>query len=77
MAKEVKKLIGRLNLETGIGDRNNKLIVSIKTVRKSLIFYARSCQQALVGIELYVYEINAQSVNRQVNCETANLGKNH
>jgi len=77
MAKEVKKLIGRLNLETGIGERKNNLIVYIKDSEKIVDFLRLiGASKALLEFEnVRIVKSMRNQVNRQVNCETANLGK--
>ncbi len=77
MAKDVKKLTGKLDLETGIGERKNNLIVYIKDSEKIVDFLRLiGTSKSLLEFEnVRIIKSMRNQVNRQVNCETANLGK--
>ena len=77
MARDVKKLVGKLDVETGIGERKNNLIVYIKDSEKIVDFLRLiGTSKALLEFEnVRIVKSMRNQVNRQVNCETANLGK--
>jgi len=77
MAKDIKKLTGKLDIESGISERKNNLIVYIKDSEK-IVDYLRliGTSNALLEFEnVRIIKSMRNQVNRQVNCETANLGK--
>jgi DNA-binding protein WhiA len=77
MARDVKKLTGKLDLETGVGERKNNLIVYIKDSEKIVDFLRLiGTSKSLLEFEnVRIIKSMRNQVNRQVNCETANLGK--
>lgn len=77
IAREVKKLAAKLDVETGIGERKNNLIVYIKDSEKIVDFLrVIGTSKALLEFEnVRIIKSMRNQVNRQVNCETANLGK--
>ncbi len=77
MAREVKKLVGKFDVEMGIGERKNNLIVYIKDSERIGDFLRLiGTSKALLEFEnVRIVKSMRNQVNRQVNCETANLGK--
>ncbi|HZK86417.1 MAG TPA: DNA-binding protein WhiA [Syntrophomonas sp.] len=77
MARDIKKLLRKLDLEARIGERKNNLIVYIKDSEKIVDFLRLiGASKALLDFEnVRIIKSMRNQVNRQVNCETANLGK--
>lgn len=77
MAQDIKKILAKLKLEARIGERKNNLIVYIKDSEKIVDFLRLvEASKALLDFEnVRIIKSMRNQVNRQVNCETANLGK--
>jgi len=77
MAGDVKKLMEILDLPARIIDRKNNLVIYLKEGDKIVDFLRLvGANKALLDFEnARILKSVRNSVNRQVNCETANLGK--
>lgn len=77
MAHDIKKILAKLRVEARIGERKNNLIVYIKDSEKIVDFLrVIEASKALLDFEnVRIIKSMRNQVNRQVNCETANLGK--
>lgn len=77
MARDIKRLTAKFDIETGISERKNNLIVYIKDSEKIVDFLRLiETSKALLEFEnVRIIKSMRNQVNRQVNCETANLGK--
>lgn len=77
MAQDIKKILAKLKLEARIGERKNNLIVYLKDSEKIVDFLRLiEASKALLNFEnVRIIKSMRNQVNRQVNCETANLGK--
>jgi len=77
MANDIKKILTKLKIEARIGERKNNLIVYIKESEKIVDFLrVIEASKALLNFEnVRIIKSMRNQVNRQVNCETANLGK--
>lgn len=77
MANEIKKIANKLGIETNISERKNNMIVYIKD-SETIVDFLRLIEtsQALLEFEnVRIIKSMRNQVNRQVNCETANLSK--
>lgn len=77
MAQDIKKMLARLDVEARIGERKNNLIVYIKDSEEIGDFLrVVEASNSLLNFEnVRIIKSMRNQVNRQVNCETANLGK--
>ena len=77
LAHDIKKILAKLKVEARIGERKNNLIVYIKDSEKIVDFLrVVEASKALLNFEnVRIIKSMRNQVNRQVNCETANLGK--
>jgi len=77
MAHDIKKILTKLKVEARIGERKNNLIVYIKDSEKIVDFLrVIEASKALLDFEnVRIIKSMRNQVNRQVNCETANLSK--
>ncbi|CQB51977.1 Sporulation regulator WhiA [Syntrophomonas zehnderi OL-4] len=77
MAQDIKKMLARLDVEARLGERKNNLIVYIKDSEKIGDFLrVVEASNSLLNYEnVRIIKSMRNQVNRQVNCETANLGK--
>jgi len=77
MAQDMKKILSKLDVEARIGERKNNLIVYIKDSEKIVDFLrVVEASKSLLDFEnVRIIKSMRNQVNRQVNCETANLGK--
>lgn len=77
LAQEVQRLLSRFNLPGKIVERRNKLVLYIKEGEKIADFLrVVGAYRALLDFEnVRILKSMRNSINRQVNCETANLAK--
>lgn len=77
LAGEVQKIMHRLGLEARISERKNSLLLYIKESEKIVDFLRLvEASNALLDFEnVRIIKSMRNQVNRQVNCETANLAK--
>ncbi len=77
MAQDIKKILAKMGVEARIGERKNNLIVYIKDSEKIVDFLrVVEASKSLLEFEnVRIIKSMRNQVNRQVNCETANLGK--
>ncbi len=77
MAQDIKKILAKLEVEARIGERKNNLIVYIKDSERIVDFLRLiEASKSLLDFEnVRIIKSMRNQVNRQVNCETANLGK--
>lgn len=77
MAQDIKKMLARLGVEARVGERKHNLIVYIKDSEKIVDFLrVVEASKSLLSFEnVRIIKSMRNQVNRQVNCETANLGK--
>lgn len=77
MAGDIKKLMGLYDLPAGIVERKNNLIIYLKEGEKIVDFLRLvGANKALLDFEnARILKSVRNNVNRQVNCETANLAK--
>jgi DNA-binding protein WhiA len=77
LAGEVQKIMHRLGLEARISERKNSLLLYIKESEKIVDFLRLvGASSALLDFEnARIMKSMRNQVNRQVNCETANLAK--
>lgn len=77
LAQDIKKILAKLKLEARVGERKNNLIVYLKESEKIVDFLRLvEASKALLAFEnVRIIKSMRNQVNRQVNCETANLGK--
>lgn len=74
---EVQKLMHRLGLDAKISERKNSLLIYLKESEKIVDFLRLvEASHALLAFEnVRIVKSMRNQVNRQVNCETANLAK--
>lgn len=77
MAQDIKRMLAKLEIEARIGERKNNLIVYVKDSEKIVDFLrVVEASKSLLEFEnVRIIKSMRNQVNRQVNCETANLGK--
>lgn len=77
LARDIKKLMGRMNISARITARKNNLLIYVKESEKIVDFLRIvGASKALLDFEnVRIIKAVRNNVNRQVNCETANLGK--
>lgn len=77
MAKEVQRLLTKFNLSSRIVERKRNLVLYIKEGEKIVDFLrVVGAHKALLDFEnVRILKSMRNSINRQVNCETANLAK--
>lgn len=77
MAGDIRKLLGLYDLTAGIVERKNHLVVYLKEAEKIVDFLRLvGANKALLDFEnVRILKSVRNNVNRQVNCETANLAK--
>ena len=77
LARDLQKLMGQLGLEAKISERNNSNVLYIKESEQIADFLRLAgASSALLEFEnVRVVKSVRNQVNRQVNCETANLEK--
>lgn len=77
MAQDIKKLLAKMGVEARVGERKNNLIVYIKDSERIVDFLrVIEASKSLLDFEnVRIIKSMRNQVNRQVNCETANLGK--
>ncbi|NLO20680.1 MAG: DNA-binding protein WhiA [Syntrophomonadaceae bacterium] len=77
MAADIKKLMGLFDLPAGIVERKNSLVIYLKEGEKIVDFLRLvGANKALLDFEnVRILKSVRNNVNRQVNCETANLAK--
>lgn len=77
LVNEVVKIIRKLDIEARIGERKNNLLLYIKESEKIVDFLRIvEASSALLEFEnVRIVKSMRNQVNRQVNCETANLAK--
>lgn len=77
MAADIKKLMGLFDLPAGIVERKASLVIYLKEGEKIVDFLRLvGANKALLDFEnVRILKSVRNNVNRQVNCETANLAK--
>ena len=77
MASDIKKLMGSFDLPAGIVERKASLVIYLKEGEKIVDFLRLvGANKALLDFEnVRILKSVRNNVNRQVNCETANLAK--
>lgn len=77
MAAEVQKIMNKLGLDARLTERKNNLLIYIKESEKIVDFLRLvEASTALLDFEnVRIIKSMRNQVNRQVNCETANLAK--
>ncbi|MGI6467520.1 MAG: DNA-binding protein WhiA [Syntrophomonadaceae bacterium] len=77
LAKEVQRLLTKFNLSSRIVERKRNLVLYIKEGEKIVDFLrVVGAHKALLDFEnVRILKSMRNSINRQVNCETANLAK--
>lgn len=77
MVSELLKLLHKVNLEARVIERKNHLVIYLKESEKIVDFLRMvGASRALLDFEnVRILKSMRNSVNRQVNCETANLAK--
>jgi hypothetical protein len=77
LAKEVQRLLSKFNLSSRIVERKRNLVLYIKEGEQIVDFLrVVGAHKALLDFEnVRIVKSMRNSVNRQVNCETANLAK--
>ncbi|HWP95384.1 MAG TPA: DNA-binding protein WhiA [Syntrophomonadaceae bacterium] len=77
LSAEVRKLLHKLDLEARVIERKSHLVIYLKESEKIVDFLRMvGASRALLNFEnVRILKSMRNSVNRQVNCETANLAK--
>lgn len=77
LAGDVQKMLHKLGLEARVSERKNSLLVYLKDSEKIVDFLRLvEASKALLDFEnVRIVKSMRNQVNRQVNCETANLAK--
>lgn len=77
LAKEIQRLLSKFNLSTRIVERKKNLVLYIKEGEQIVDFLrVVGAHKALLDFEnVRILKSMCNSINRQVNCETANLAK--
>lgn len=77
LAKEIQRLLSKFNLSTRIVERKKNLVLYIKEGEQIVDFLrVVGAHKALLDFEnVRILKSMRNSINRQVNCETANLAK--
>ncbi len=77
MAEDIKRLMVSYDLAAGLVERKNHLVIYLKEGEKIVDFLRLvGANKALLDFEnVRILKSVRNNVNRQVNCETANLGK--
>jgi DNA-binding protein WhiA len=77
MAEDIEKLLARVRIGARISERKNNLVIYVKDSEKIVDFLRLiGANKALLDFEnIRIIKSVRNNVNRQVNCETANLVK--
>jgi DNA-binding protein WhiA len=77
MANDIRKLLARMKITARTSERKNNLVIYIKESEKIVDFLRQvGANKALLDFEnIRIIKSVRNNVNRQVNCETANLIK--